>query len=140
VLTGCPVITDGLKIERFDDATGKIVGKSGDAAIEVFIRRDRIASPWTVFAMTGSVPGRPFGWRADLGRRTHGVLESVRLTSLEWDARAGRRYDLTFSFDRIQTPALGAGADLFSLPVPKAAEPMAIDVVRSNLSIPLLAD
>lgn len=140
VLTGCPVITGDLKIESFDEATGKIVSQSGDAAIEVFIRRDRIASPWTMFAMTGSVPGRPIGWRADPGERAHGVLESVRLTSLEWNARPGRRFDLTVSFDRIQTPALGTGANLFSLPIPEAAETIAIDAVQSSLSIPLLAD
>ena len=115
VLTGCPVITGDLKIKRFDDATGKIVASSSDATIEVFIRRDSLASPWETFAMTGSVPGRPIRWRADPGERTHGVLESVRLTSLEWSTKTGRRFDLSVSFDRVQTPALGAGADLAEL-------------------------
>lgn len=138
VVTGCPVITGDFKFERFDDSTMKLVAESGDGALEVFLRRGGIPSRWAVFAVVGSVPGRPFRWRVDAGDRSHGVLESIRLTSLEWNGRTGRQFDLTFLFDRIQTPPLGA--DLLSLPVPESAETIAVDTVRSYLSVPLLAD
>jgi hypothetical protein len=137
VLTGCPRITGDLKIERFDDAV-KFTLQNADAASEVFARRRSIGSPWAVFAITGSVPGRPIRWRADLGGRRHGVLQSVRLTSLEWNGRLGRQFDLTVSFDRIQTPALTA--DILSLPPSESAESISVDAVRTNLSVPLLAD
>ena len=116
VLTGCPVPTGDLKIERFDATTLKIVLGSGDAVIDIFMRRHAVVSPWAVFAMTGSVPGRPISWRADLGDRSHGVLDSVRVTVPEWNRGLGRQFDLTVSFDHIQTPALAA--DMLSLQVP----------------------
>jgi len=138
VLTGCPAIAGDFKFERFDDATMKLVTESGNSTLETFMRRDAGLSPWSVFAVVGSIPGRPVRWRADRGERSHGVLKSVRLTSMELNGRPGRQFDLMVSFDRIQTPALGN--DLLSLPVPESAETIAIDTVRSYLSVPLLAD
>jgi hypothetical protein len=137
LLTGCLVPTGGFKIERSDANTLKVILESGDAAIDVFIRRHGVVSPWAVFAMIGSVPGRPIRWRADLGERSHGVLESVRVTVPEWNSRSARQFDLTVSFDHIETPALAA--DVLSLPVPDSAETIPIVAVRLNLSLPLLA-
>ena len=137
VLTGCPAFTHGdSKMERFDDATIKLVEQSGDAVLDVFIRRDVILSRWAVFAVVGSVPGRPIRWRVDAGKRSHGVLESIRLTSLESNGRTGRQFDLTVSFDSIQTPPFGS--DLLSLSIPASAETIAIDAARSHISTSLL--
>lgn len=137
VLTGCPRTPGQLKFESFDVDAMKIV-TTGDTVLEVFMRRDGNGSPWTLWATVGAVPDRPIRWRADPGERVRGVLESVRLTSLEWNGEAGRRFDLTFSFDRIQTPA--PALDVFALPLSASPEFVAIDAVRLNRSRPLLAD
>ena len=141
VLTGCSINNGGsLRFERFDAGSIKMV-VGDDPVFEVFMRRRRIASPWAVFAIVARVPGRPIRWRADPGERSHGVLESVRLTSVEWNGTTGRLFDLTFSLDYVQTPA--PATEMFTLPLPEAAETIPIDVVRLNLSpssLPLLAD
>jgi hypothetical protein len=138
VLTGCPIGRGGdLRFERFDSDAMKMI-TTGDTVVEVFMRRRGSGSPWTVFATVASMPSRPIRWRADPGERSGGVLESVRLTSLEWNGEAGRRFDLMFSLDHVQTPA--PSAEMFTLPLPESAEFVAIDAVRSNLSLPLLAD
>jgi len=140
VLTGCPTVTGNLRFERFDAATMKMVTESGDTVFEVFMRRHGVGSPWAVFATVANVPGRPTRWRADPGERSHGVLESVRLTSVEWNGRSGGLFDLTFSLDHIQTPA--PAAELFTLSLPESADPLPVEAVRLNLeqsSLPLLA-
>jgi len=129
-----------VTIERFGADELKMV-TTGDSVVEVFMRRPANSSPWTVWATVGTVPDRPIRWRADPGERSRGVLESVRLTSLEWTGEARRRFDLTFSFDRMQTPA--PATDSFSLPLPESPEFVPIDAVaraRLNPSRPLLAD
>jgi hypothetical protein len=137
LLMGCPVGSGTLRYDVFDDRTIKMV-IGDDTVLEAFMRRRSVASPWTVFATVGGVPGRPIRWRADPGRRSGGVLESVRLTSLEWNGTTGRLFDLTFSLDRIQTPA--TAPDTFSLPIPDSAEEFPVDAVGLNVSVPLLAD
>jgi hypothetical protein len=137
LLMGCPAASGTLRLEVFDDRTIKMV-TGDDTALEAFMRRRSVASPWTVFATVGGVPGRPIRWRADPGRRSGGVLESVRLTSLEWNGTAGRLFDLTFSLDRIQTPA--TAPDMFTLLIPDSAADLPVDAVALNVSVPLLAD
>jgi len=140
VLTGCPEMFGGFKLERFDDDTLKIMA-DGDTVLEIFMRRHGIDSPWAVFATVAGVPGRPIRWRADPGERSHGVLQSVRLTSLEWNGRSGRLFDLTFSLDHIQTPA--PVGELFTLPLPESPETLPLEAVRLNsqlFSLPLVAD
>jgi hypothetical protein len=136
VLTGCPQLPSGdLKVEQFDPATIKVTIGSGRAAIELFLRRNHMLAPWELFAMSGTVPGRPVSWRADPGERSHGVLESVRLRSL-WNERTDKRFDLNVSFDRLQTPA--GSAELLSLSIPESVETIAIDELRSHVSTPLV--
>jgi hypothetical protein len=135
VLTGCPV-TDGYQsFEEFDDGTLKQITR-GNTLLEVFMRRDSATSTWKMFAMVGSAPDGRTRWRADPGRRFRGVLESVRLTSLDWNGQAGRLFDLTFLLDHTQTPA--SSAEMFTLPSPES-ENFPIDAVRLNLPVPLLA-
>jgi hypothetical protein len=137
VLTGCLINNGGsLQFERFDAGTMKMVA-GNDPLVEVFMRRRSIGSPWAVFAIVTGVPGRPIRWRAD-PERSHGVLESVRLTSVEWNGTAGRLFDLTFSLDYVQTPA--PAADMFTLSLPESATFVPIDAIRLNHSLPLLAD
>ena len=89
VLTGCPIGRGGdLRFERFDSDAMKMI-TTGDTVVEVFMRRRGSGSPWTVFATVASMPSRPIRWRADPGERSGGVLESVRLTSLEWNGEGG---------------------------------------------------
>ena len=137
LLLGCPAGSGTLRYDVFDDRTIKMV-IGDDTVLEAFMRRRSVASPWTVFATVGGVPGRPIRWRADPGRRSGGVLESVRLTSLEWNGTAGRLFDVTFSLDRIQTPA--TAPDMFTLPIPDSADELPVDAVALNVSVPLLAD
>jgi hypothetical protein len=139
VFSGCPLGRGGgeLRFERFDANTMKMI-TTGETVVEVFMRRPGSGSPWTVFATVASMPGRPIRWRADAGERSGGVLESVRLTSLEWNGEAGRRFDVMFSLDHVQTPA--PSAEMFTVPLPESAEFVAIDAVRLNRLRPLLAD
>jgi hypothetical protein len=138
VLAGCPINGGGsLKFERFDAGTMKMVVE-GDTMLEVFMRRRSIHSPWAVFAIVGAVPGRPIRWRADPGERSHGVLESVRLTSVEWNGTAGRLFDLTFSLDYTETHVPAAG--MVTVPVTESAHFVPIDAIGLNYSLPLLAD
>jgi hypothetical protein len=138
VFSGCPLGRGGeLRFERFDANTMKMI-TAGETVVEVFMRRPGSGSPWTVFATVASMPGRPIRWRADAGERSGGVLEWVRLTSLEWNGEAGRRFDVMFSLDHVQTPA--PSAEMFSVSLPESAEVVAIDAARLNRSFPLLAD
>lgn len=138
VLTGCPAFTGGtLRFERFDPLTVKFAVED-TTLIEVFMRRHNIGSSWTTFAIVTGVPGRSIRWRTDPGKRSGSVLESVRLMSLEWNGTAGRLFDLTFSLDRIQTPA--TAPDIFTLPIPDGASDFEIAAVGLNVPVPLLAD
>jgi hypothetical protein len=58
--------------------------------------------------------------------------------SLEWNGTAGRLFDLTFSLDRIQTPA--TAPDIFTLRIPNGASDFEIEAVGLNVPVPLLAD
>ena len=139
VLTGCPVYNGSLIIDRFDPTTIKAVFGFGDRSpVEMFMRWQSAATQWEVFAVVGVVPERQTRWRADFGKRSRGVLESVRLTSLEWNGVAGRRFDLTFAFDRIQTPV--TAPDTFNLPIPQLASELSVEAVRQNAPVPLMAN
>ena len=137
VLTGCPAATPALTFVQFDADVIKTISTS-DEVMEVFMRRGGNGAPWAVMATVGSVPNRPIRWRADVGERSNGILQSVRLTSVEWTGEVGRRFDVTFSLDKIQT--LLPTKEMLNVPLPESPEFIQIDDVRSTLSVPLLAD
>jgi len=124
-LTGCPAamaepdsahrIGDDWRIVRAADET-------------LYLRRDGGPPQWHVVAAVHGAPAQASGgeWRAEYGTYENGLPRSVRLRSVD-----GKRFDLQLSLSQVEvnTPL---GADVFEVQIPRGADPISLDELRSS--------
>jgi hypothetical protein len=118
-LAGCSDVRDNWSALAF----GQNWRVLGDGTTEVFVRRDKPASPWQLAAVLHRTPGRPV-WRAEYRDFLNGLPRSVRLASSD-----RQRFDLRLVLSQVEvnTPL---GPQVFAIEIPPGTAPITIDELR----------
>jgi hypothetical protein len=131
IMTGCsPNLSGNLTAQRFGPTLMKI---SVDDAppLDVELHRKNAASPWTLYAMSRTIPGRRFVWRVELDERVGGVHRRIRVVSRQSNSDEGAAFDLRLSLSDIHVnPRLSP--DTFSPAVPTSARVVSLETLRQD--------
>ena len=132
MMTGCsPNLSGHLLIgQRFGPTLMK-VSLEDVRPLDVELRRVSVASPWTLYAMSRSVPGRMRLWRLEVGHRVSGIHQEFRIVSRQSNGADGAAFDVRVSLSHIEiNPRLDR--ETFSLAVPGAARVVSLETVRRD--------
>jgi hypothetical protein len=130
VMTGCsPNMSGHLLIgQRFGPTLMK-VSLQDARPLDVELRRENITSPWTLYAMSRSVPSRMLVWRMEVDERVSGIHQQFRIVSRQSSGAESAAFDVRVSLTRIAVnPRLGP--DTFSPTIPAAARVVPLETVR----------
>ena len=118
-LAGCSDVRDNGSALAFGQ-NWRVVG---DGTTEVYVRREKPASPWQLAAVLHRTPGRPV-WRAEYREFQNGLPRSVRLASSD-----RQRFDLRLGLSQVEVNTT-LGPEVFAIEIPPGTQPMTIDELR----------
>ena len=131
-MTGCSPNLSGslLTAQRFGTTVMKI-SVGGVPPLEVELQRKNDVSPWTLYAMSRTIPGRTFVWRVELDDHVGGVHQRIRGVSRQSSGDEGAAFDVRLSLSHLHVnPRLSP--DTFSPAVPTSARVMSLETLRQD--------
>jgi hypothetical protein len=127
-LTGCASAQNIDGGRQFGDAW--LLASTSDG-FDLYLRRQKIGSPWTLAAVVRREAGPGARWRAEFGARQYDVPQAIRLVSLDANGQSGRAFDLRLELSQVEVNT-SLGPDVFAIQRPRAAVPITLDELRAS--------
>lgn len=126
-LKGCAPVEGPIEARQIGGDWRVIVTMAGD---QLFLYRDNEARPWLLVAtVRGKAGGRR--WRAEFRDHRGGLPRSIHVTSVADSARPEPAFDLQLALSQVETNT-PLGPEVFTVLIPRSAEPITIDELRAS--------
>jgi hypothetical protein len=127
-LTGCANAQTVESGRQFGDTW--LVASAGDG-FDLYLRRSKIGSPWTLAAVMRREAQSGTRWRAEFGARQFDVPQVIRLVSVDAEGESGKAFDLRLELSQIEVNT-SLGSNVFTIQAPRTARPITLEELRAS--------